>query len=70
MIETVIEPRVASFAPDGPISDLQRFVHQVYSLPDDRLFSISDLLANQQRFTMRALKGFGRAMQPSSSATC
>jgi len=57
MIETVLEPKVASFPPDGSIGDLQRFVYQVYSLPDDRLYSVSDLLANQQRFTMRALKG-------------
>lgn len=57
MIETVLEPQVASFAPGGSIADLQRFVFVVYSLPDDRLYSISDLLANQERFTMRALKG-------------
>lgn len=39
------------------ISDFQKFIQDVYSLPDDRLFSLSDLISNQERFTMRALKG-------------
>ena len=39
------------------ISNLQGFIESVYGLPDNRLYSISDLLSNQQRFTMRALKG-------------
>src|SRR3989344_9123097 len=39
------------------LSDLQQFVSSVYSLPDDRLYSIWDLLTQQQRFAMRALKG-------------
>ena len=32
-------------------------VGNVYSIPDDRLYSIWDLLTQQQRFTMRTLKG-------------
>lgn len=47
-------PRVESTA---TIKDFQRFVEAVYALPDDRLYSIWDLLTQQQRFTMRALKG-------------
>lgn len=39
------------------ISDFQKFIQDVYGLPDDRLFSLSDLVSNQERFTMRALKG-------------
>ena len=41
----------------GALSDFQKFILDVYSLPDDRLYSIWDLLVQQQRFTMRALKG-------------
>ena len=39
------------------IGQFQSLVEKVYSLPDDRLYSIWDLLTQQQRFTMRALKG-------------
>ncbi len=37
--------------------EFQEFIRAVYSLPDDRLYSIWDILTQQQRFTMRALKG-------------
>jgi len=30
---------------------------KTYSIPDDRFYSLNDLLINQQRFAMRALKG-------------
>ncbi|MFA5270133.1 MAG: hypothetical protein WC400_00750 [Patescibacteria group bacterium] len=46
-----------SFPPDGSIVDYQQMVRAVYGLPGDRNFSMSDILAQQQRFTMRALKG-------------
>lgn len=39
------------------VSDFQQTVLTVYGYPDDRLFSLSDLLSNQQKFAMRALKG-------------
>ena len=45
-----------SFSKKGTISDFQDFASRVYALPDDRLYSIWDLLTQQQRFTMRALK--------------
>jgi NTP pyrophosphatase (non-canonical NTP hydrolase) len=48
---------MASFSKKGTLSDLQRFINEVYGLPDDRLYSIWDILTQQQRFTMRALKG-------------
>lgn len=48
---------MASFTKDGSLADFQRFIQEVYGLPDDRLFSVSDLISNQERFTMRALKG-------------
>lgn len=46
-----------NFKKTGTISDFQKFISDVYSLPDDRLYSIWDLLAQQQRFTMRSIKG-------------
>lgn len=39
------------------IADFQRVSLQIYGLPDDRFFSISDLVSNMERFTMRAIKG-------------
>lgn|SRR3989344_1254531 len=39
------------------IEEFQSFIRNVYETPDDRLFSLSNLLSNQGRFTMRALKG-------------
>lgn len=41
----------------GSLKDFQEFIANVYAKSDDRLFSLSDLVANQGRFTMRALKG-------------
>ncbi|MDP3727612.1 MAG: hypothetical protein Q8R35_03160 [bacterium] len=45
------------FQRNDSVATFQDFIQQVYGLPDDRLYSIWDLLAQQQRFTMRALKG-------------
>lgn len=39
------------------MTDFQNFINGVYGVPDDRMFSIPDLLSNHERFTMRALKG-------------
>ena len=39
------------------LSEFQNLISEIYSLPDDRLYSIWDLLTQQQRFTMRSLKG-------------
>lgn len=39
------------------LGDFQKVIETIYSLPDDRLYSIEDLLTHQQRFAMRALKG-------------
>lgn len=46
-----------SFERNGTIGDFQQFIHDIYSIPDDRLYSVWDLLVQQQRFTMRSLKG-------------
>ena len=46
-----------SFKKENTIRDFQKFISDVYSSPDDRLYSIWDLLTHQQRFAMRALKG-------------
>src|SRR3989344_4669970 len=48
---------MASLKKTETIRDLQDFIATIYSLSDDRLYSIWDLLAHQQRFAMRALKG-------------
>ncbi|MFA4998559.1 MAG: hypothetical protein WC514_00840 [Candidatus Paceibacterota bacterium] len=48
---------MARFPLNGSLSQFQNFNKEVYGLPDDRLFSLSDLLSNQERFAMRALKG-------------
>ncbi|MEK7515758.1 MAG: hypothetical protein AAB555_02410 [Patescibacteria group bacterium] len=48
---------MASLKKTGTIRDLQDFIAAIYSLPDDRLYSIWDILTHQQRFAMRALKG-------------
>lgn len=47
----------ASFKKTQALGEFQRTISDIYGLPDDRLFSIWDLLTQQQRFTMRALKG-------------
>jgi len=39
------------------LRDFQKKIYDIYGLPDDRHFSVHDLLANQNRFSMRALKG-------------
>ena len=41
----------------------QRLTKDVYTIPSDRYFSVPDLLMNQQRFTMRALKGIRKGDQ-------
>ena len=48
---------MASFKKTGTLTDLQGFIGTVYGMPDDRLYSIWDLLTHEQRFSMRALKG-------------
>lgn len=42
---------------NGTLRDFQNFISTVYALPDNRLYSIWDLLTQVQRFSMRALKG-------------
>lgn len=46
-----------NFPPRGAIKDLQGFVEKVYGVPDDRIYSLWDLLVQEERFAMRALKG-------------
>ena len=46
-----------SFKSSDTLSDFQKFIYDIYATSDDRLYSIWDLLVQQQRFTMRALKG-------------
>lgn len=48
---------MVSFRKTGTISEFYRFLQHIYGEPDDRLYSIWDILTQQQRFTMRALKG-------------
>lgn len=48
---------MARFTENGSLLSFQKIINEIYGLPDDRLFSLSDLVSNQERFTMRALKG-------------
>ncbi len=48
---------MASISKYSTLKDYQDFIKLVYSVPDDRYYSLEDIIANQQRFTMRALKG-------------
>src|SRR5665213_2846167 len=48
---------MASFKRNQSIADFQHFNTLVYGPTDDRLYSTLDLLSQQQRFAMRALKG-------------
>ena len=52
-----MKTRMTSFKKTGSIKAFQAFIASVYALPDDRLYSIWDLLSQEQRFSMRALKG-------------
>ncbi len=46
-----------SFSANQSIAEFQKMIENIYALPDDRLFSIHDILSNLERFTMRAIKG-------------
>ena len=48
---------MSSFHKNQTLKELQDLIGEIYALPDDRLYSIWDLLTQQQRFTMRTLKG-------------
>lgn len=48
---------VINFPKDGSLAQFQELIYKIYAEPDDKLFSVSDLVSNQERFTMRALKG-------------
>ncbi|MCR4285749.1 MAG: hypothetical protein NUW00_02515 [Candidatus Kaiserbacteria bacterium] len=39
------------------LAGLQKLIEEIYGVPDDRLYSIEDMLTHQQRFAMRSLKG-------------
>lgn len=45
------------FYREQSIKDLQEFTNEVYGVPDDRQYSLGDLLNQTQRFAMRTLKG-------------
>ncbi|MDP3685800.1 MAG: MazG-like family protein [bacterium] len=47
----------------GSLREFQACIQAIYGLPDDRLFSLTDLLVNQERFSMRALKGIRKNNQ-------
>jgi NTP pyrophosphatase (non-canonical NTP hydrolase) len=48
---------MASFSQYQSIRHFQQVIKEIYGLPDDRLFSLENLLTNHERFSMRALKG-------------
>ena len=45
------------FSKTQTLTEFQDFIDRVYGLADDPMYSLSDILTNQQRFTRRALKG-------------
>lgn len=54
-------PHMVRFLPDESLDRFQKVMHEIYGMPDDRFFSVSDLVANEERFTMRALKGIRKS---------
>jgi NTP pyrophosphatase (non-canonical NTP hydrolase) len=48
---------MSSFSRNQTLSDFQNLIGKIYALPDDRIYSLWDLLVQEQRFTMRSLKG-------------
>src|SRR5690606_1999716 len=52
------------FVEGNSLAQYQNLMREIYSEPGDRNFSLEDLLAQQQRFTMRALKGIRKNDQP------
>ena len=45
------------FKSNSSLHVFQELIKEIYGVPDDRLFSLSDLISNLERFTMRSLKG-------------
>lgn len=52
-----------AFKEQDSLFDFQTFIEKVYASPDDRLYSLWDLLSQEQRFAMRALKGIRKEDQ-------
>ncbi|MES2203500.1 MAG: hypothetical protein V4474_04225 [Patescibacteria group bacterium] len=48
---------MVSLKKNPTLNDFQSFNRSVYGRPDDRMYSVTDLLTLSQRFAMRALKG-------------
>jgi len=48
---------MASVKQNTTIREYQNFVKEVYGLPNDRYFSLWDMVSNVERFMMRGLKG-------------
>jgi len=48
---------MAQVSTDGTLREFQQFNAAVYGLPDDRMYSVGDLLTQMQRFAMRSIKG-------------
>lgn len=49
--------RNLKFLQNDTLTQFQELIYKIYGPVDDRLFSLSDLISNTERFTMRALKG-------------
>lgn len=52
-----------NFKKTGTLADFQNFIADTYSASNDRIYSIWDLLTQQQRFAMRAIKGIRKDNQ-------
>ncbi len=52
---------MASVKKDTTIKEYQHFIKEVYGLPNDRYFSVEDMLTHVERFMMRGLKGIRKS---------
>jgi NTP pyrophosphatase (non-canonical NTP hydrolase) len=53
----IIMVLMAAISKKTTIKEYQNFVESVYGLPNERHYSLWDMLSNAERFTMRSLKG-------------
>src|SRR5438309_1297533 len=48
---------MASLSKEATLSEFADFVNFVYGVPNDRYYTVWDMLTNVQRFSMRGIKG-------------
>ncbi len=48
---------MASLSKDSSLPDYSEFIQRIYGMPNDRFYTLWDMLDNVQRFSMRCVKG-------------